>query len=521
MRHLSFTPKKPTNKLVVLFLSFIFLFACSDDDKEEIILNSPTIEVLSPANNSSFTIGKMVSFKALVKDVEDAASQLRISISSDIQGELIHDLRITNDSLTYTTDELIEGIHNITFNVIDSDNMEGSDQVTINIDTPGPVILDPIVLLEDGLKLTWSKSIASNFESYTIMRAESLEGRYTTIENIFDVNRLTFKDETVEWGKEYFYKIGITLFDTFDVPESNIESEIFETEHIDIRTNIERIIADPVRPYFYALDRERERLLFINKHTLQLEKSIRAGMSPTDLDISLDNSKLYITLFDTDRIAVIDLDSQAKIHDLTIELDSNSFETPYRIVCLGEDKLAVAAQNQFVRMAFLEANNGERIWLSGKRYYKAFLLTSPDKRSVLVSETRSSGSVAYRLNLDADGYLSQEPVDQTDRHDWWHPQYGADYTVISGDGQFIFYCGKKIEYNDLKQVHGSFQDKIHASNYNGSVAVGAEHIWDATNYTMTRRLPFTNSGIMIVDDETDRVFIFHENSKKLYYFNIH
>jgi hypothetical protein len=178
----------------------------------------------------------------------------------------------------------------------------------------------------------------------------------------------------------------------------------------------------------------------------------------------------------------------------------------------------VTAYDQWNNIAYINANNGEILWIGFLFYYPS-LITSPDKMSVLVSETNSTGVTTYRYNLESNGLLSTTNVDNTGDIDWYS-NYGTHYTPISGNGEFIFYCGKKIAFNDLGTHIGAFDDKIHASNQDGSIVIGSNYIWDANNFNISETLPFTNTGKMVLDNITNTVYIFYENTNKLYSFNI-
>ena len=134
------------NKITLIFIAII-LFACSENNEPQIELNPPTINILSPENNSIFDVGDEIIFQGNANDIEDMESQLEISISSNIQGILTTNIPITNNFFSYTTSTLTEGIHIIAITVTDSDNMQSIDEVTINIsDLPEPVVLNPINL---------------------------------------------------------------------------------------------------------------------------------------------------------------------------------------------------------------------------------------------------------------------------------------------------------------------------------------------------------------------------------------
>jgi len=506
-------------KKVILIILTSILFACSNDNESH---NPPSINILSPANNSTFGVGEEIIFQGNVNDTEDSGSQLEISISSSIQGSLATNIPITNNSFSYIRSNLTESEHLITITVTDSDNVQRLKTVTINISDPHePVTLNPTSVQNGELLLNWSVSNESKFESYNIMRSEN-EGRtYEVIDTISNINITNYTDSNVEFGVSYIYKISTTLLNSTVVPVSNIESGIFETGNfIDLGTDIVRLKIDPVRPYIYALDEYNGNILVINKQTLQVENTISVGSS-NDMDISLDNSKLYVA-WSYHHIVVVDLDTQQIINTFKWDADLESdVAWPTRIVCIGNDKLVVLTHNGYDNIALINANNGEILSWTDSLFYVPSLITSPDRMSVLVIEHFNStggsiGNTAYRYNLETNGLMSPTSVDNTG--DISCNTYAA--TAFSGNGEFIFYCGKKIAYNDLSTPIGTFDEGIHASNNDGSIVIGSKHIWDANNFNITKSLPFTNSGTMVLDNSTDIVYIYYHISGKLYYFDI-
>jgi len=94
-----------------------------------------------------------------------------------------------------------------------------------------------------------------------------------------------------------------------------------ELELLRIGSSLSEIVSDPRRPYLYAADFDKNLLYFISSSSRQIEKSLDIGPRPSDLDITLDGTRLYVALLGGKSIAVVDLDSQ-KIVD-SIPLDFN------------------------------------------------------------------------------------------------------------------------------------------------------------------------------------------------------
>ena len=91
--------------------------------------------------------------------------------------------------------------------------------------------------------------------------------------------------------------------------------------------------------------------------------------------------------------------------------------------------------------------------------------------------------------------------------------------VVSGDGNYLYRGWLRFLANNLSSNLGTFGESIFATNYDGSIAIGDEHIWDATTYSIIKPLP-VNSGVMEMDPNDNTVYIYDTNTSKVYLVNI-
>lgn len=151
-----------------------------------------------------------------------------------------------------------------------------------------------------------------------------------------------------------------------DESKSNTKTSIFEGENIDLGVNIVQMLVDPSRPYIYALDQINNSLLFINKDGKIVEKTIFIGSSPTDLDIRIDNSTLYVANLGSTQISVVDLESKEKINDLFVDTQAGSWDgNPYSLVYLEGHHLAFTSEDQWNNIKVVNAETGAFISYSG------------------------------------------------------------------------------------------------------------------------------------------------------------
>jgi hypothetical protein len=108
----------------------------------------PEVIIWSPASGESFDEGETISFTGTVEDDRTPPEEIQLAWSSSIDGTLASGFLAQDEGLVaLVTDALSLGEHVITLEGADSDNVSGSDQVTITVgfaeDLPGIEILHP------------------------------------------------------------------------------------------------------------------------------------------------------------------------------------------------------------------------------------------------------------------------------------------------------------------------------------------------------------------------------------------
>jgi len=92
-----------------------------------------------------------------------------------------------------------------------------------------------------------------------------------------------------------------------------------ELQLIPVGSTLTEIVADPRRPYLYAADFDNSLLYIISSTTQQIEKRLAVGSRPSDLAVSMDGTRLYVTLLGGAEVAVVDLDLQEEIDRIPLD----------------------------------------------------------------------------------------------------------------------------------------------------------------------------------------------------------
>jgi len=470
---------------------------------------SPSVSITAPFDGSSHNQGMAIPFAASVSDSKDAPNTLSLQWESSLDGIFNTNPADNNGKIELNINDLSEGQHLITLTAMDSDMLEASDEINIIVKKlPDAVVLDSIELGANGLFLNWTTSVEAEFSNYKVLRAEAINGLFEVIEVLSDINSTQFEDTQVSFGTRYYYRIAVVV-NNGDESLSNTESQLFEGENIDLGVNIVRMIIDPVRPYIYALDQINNSLLFINKESKTVDKTIFVGSSPSDLDLNLDNSKIYIANFGSTQIAVVDPETQEKIDDIFVDTQAGTWDgNPYRLACLGSDRLVFTSEDQHNNLKVVNANTGALISVTGS-VYQPGLITTSDQDILLATESGTTGSQAIRFNFDG------TDLDEVDASDSRSNFSGIRDGCISGDNKYLFYNESKLLINNLQSKLGTFSEWIVDCNNDGSIAIGIENVWNAETFSIVKPLPVSSSIIRLdVDDNT--IYIYDNNTSKIY-----
>lgn len=471
------------------------------------VFEAPSVSIIAPLNNASLALGSDVTFSATVSDSKDLPNQIAIVWSSSLDGVLSTNPPTADGKSMFVINTLSEGEHVITLVAKDTDNKETTKHITITIKKlPNAVVLLPVTSAATGLILHWTVSDEPNFEEYSVLRAAQTGGPYQIINISHDVQQTDYTDADVLIGKRYYYLIIVSLING-DTIGSNIESAVFESDHIDVGVNIVQMLIDKTRPYIYALDKINNSLLFINKENKTVEKTIFVGSSPTDFDISLDNQKMYIANLGSNQIAVVDLVTQEKIKDLFVDTNQGIWDgNPYSLVYLTGDYIAYTSEDQFNDVKVVNASNGAFVSYVGS-IHTPFLNSNPAHTIVYGLD----GGDVIRYNFSG---TKLTLADQTGTSSGYSRKI-----VVSADGLIIFRGQLKFLANNLSSQLGTLGESIYATNADGTIAIGQDNIWNATEFSIIRPMPI-HSTIMELDQDNHTLYVYDNTSSKIYFVNI-
>lgn len=471
---------------------------------------NPTVIFISPNNGATIDIDVAAEFSIIVSDDSDSPQNINLEWTSDVDGLLSTASASPNGTAVISVADLSEGDHVIQVIATDSDGFVGGASVGITVqDIPNSVTLSPLQGLASGIQLNWTTSDEPTFSSYKIYQSVNNNSNFQVIETIEDINNTSYTDNNLVVGNSYYYRIGLTLSDG-EERLSNTQFLAYDGVTIYVGTQVEKMIVDPNRPFIYAIDRVNNALLFVDLNLGALTKTVLIGLSPVDMDLSLDGDKLYIANFGSTQINVINLNEQEIDFSFFVDTDVGTWDgNPYRFAVLSNNRVAFVSEDQFSNIKIVDATTGVNI-LFGETVDEPNLFTDPSGNILYVAESSSTGSQLLRYDVSGN---SLNQVDESTSVAAWERS-----GFITFDGQYIFFRRQKILANNLQSVLGTFPEEVYASNANGSIVLGGEQYYDGNTFAILGTLP-VSSTVIAADPNNDVFYIYDEENSNIVLLN--
>ena len=134
---------------------------------------APTVSITAPADGSSFDEGVSITFTGGANDAEDGDISANLAWTSDLDGSI-------GSGASFSTSALSVGTHTITASVTDSGGLQGSDSITVIVNTVAGT--DTIVITKaqwDGRKKQLAVEGTASDDSVTL--TVSFAGRTETL----------------------------------------------------------------------------------------------------------------------------------------------------------------------------------------------------------------------------------------------------------------------------------------------------------------------------------------------------
>lgn len=469
---------------------------------------APTLQIIQPTPGAGFLPGDVIAFNAQVSDRETPADQLQVTWRSSVDGQLFSGPAGPSGRSAFNRSDLTRGLHVISVSVTDPDGNVTRDSVQVHNDLPATVALHPITTQPSGLRLDWDPVSEPAFAAFNIYRSLSSTGPYSLIASIPDGASTRYDDVTTTLGVTYWYKVGLQT--TTGAESQSVARSGAAGVFVSIGRGLDRMLLDPVRRMIYGVDRVNNTLVFVNLDSLKVSKTMFIGSSPTDLDMDRAGQELFVANLGSAQIAVVNLDTRTVARNLIVDTNGIWDGNPYRLACMTAGRLAWTSFDQWNSIKLIDTATGVRVSDIGS-IYQPSLTASPDGTHLYAGESGISTGHVYRFDI-VNGLLAQADVSN-----------GFGFTSpnvrMSGDGNFTYYGGKKLNSLSLRSELGTFAEITAAANFDGSLVVGDTRVFDGNTFAIIRQLPITG-GLKVFGPDGHTLYSYDPVSTRLYVLDV-
>lgn len=269
-----------------------------------------------------------------------------------------------------------------------------------------------------------------------------------------------------------------------------------ETTVLDLTSKLDHWILEEGSNTLYAISSESKALFFINKNTLNIEKSITFTSAPTD--IIKDEGKIYVAINDIWQIAVIDAEKRdvEKILYTTVE--------PYKIV-KNKNKIYYAGNDQWVKIHEYDLISSIDRTLATPLIHQADIAINKDKNILYIGESGLSGSDLYYFSIDKNEVISKNN----------HEGYGFPFPKRSVifHGESVYYAGRSFDAENANVINGQYTEGT--INYvTENLVLTADEIYDKGSFELIGYWK-TKANLIECFNETD-LYIYNKEGNRVY-----
>ncbi|MGD8190631.1 hypothetical protein ACQCN2_11690 [Brevibacillus ginsengisoli] len=241
---------------------------------------------------------------------------------------------------------------------------------------------------------------------------------------------------------------------------------------------------DNKRQMIYAIQRDTNKLLFVDSGDFTVKKELFIGSEPTDIEYY--KEKLYVALYGSTKVAVIELNKNNKVD--VIEL----MQSPYRIA-VYDDKMYSIGGDQWgylYRYSF-KKKTSERAM--NVRFYPPFFAVDRTNNLLYLAD--------HELHvIDTIKDIQLEEIGGT---------YGEKVVI---DGNDLFFGKRRFDKNRLSYSKGTYNEPIIYA-YNDYI-FSSKNLYDKESYKEIFEFPFEVTDVIV--DDNGGILLYNNNDKTIY-----
>lgn len=223
---------------------------------------TPEIELILPGFPANFSTNEKIIFSFNVKDQDTPNTDLKVEISSNLDGKLVDTHPDASDNVKFETSSLSRGKHIITITATDNDKYSTTKTIEVSTMAPGNLVLESATSNSGSVQLQWQKYSMSDFKRYEIIRTTdpNIEGK--VIASFNSVDSINYIDKLPPFASEIYYYVRIS--NTEDQSRNSNKIKVVEPAGKIYYYSATDAVLHPTEPIIYIVDNASQKIRAIN-----------------------------------------------------------------------------------------------------------------------------------------------------------------------------------------------------------------------------------------------------------------
>lgn len=244
---------------------------------------NPEIELILPALPANFSLNENIVFSFNVKDKDTPGNELKVTLTSNLDGKLVETHPNALDNVRFETSSLSRGVHIITVTATDKDNYSATKTFELSTLAPGNVTMESAVAENGVVLLQWQKYALADFKRYEVFRSTDPLEQGQVIAAFSSADSVNFIDRLPPFESFVYYYVKVTNNDNY-----NRNSNKIKVEHPAGKIYYHLVtdaVHHPDEPVVFIIDHASQKLLSINYETQVQLSSVSLQGSAGKIDI--------------------------------------------------------------------------------------------------------------------------------------------------------------------------------------------------------------------------------------------
>jgi len=255
-------------------------------------------------------------------------------------------------------------------------------------------------------------------------------------------------------------------------------------------------VFDETAGKIYAISSDANRLLIIRSSDLVVEGEVFVGSKPSDIELF--GGKLYVALFGSTKVAVVDPVTKTVVRTLSVPTN------PYKIE-VAQDKMFYVSEDQWQYLRVYTFATGQSQTLNSLgSFSEPDLALDLATNTIYVGESSTSGGDVMAVRTTDYSKLDLSTYDEG---------YGFSNPSrqLFKQGADVFYAGHRLDARKLPVIHGNYTAQI--THVSGDRVFTEKAVYDRETFAKVRDLPI--AGNLALLDSTNNMYLWNTSSKTL------